>query len=131
MNIDAYNKLRELMQKSDAVQLIHVDELNNPDQDRTLLHGYTCDSETFHVYLKDRQIHRVIYKYPDILLSSICDVEIRVDQMAPNKRTYPAACDEQFCLLMHYKGQHVSYTTFEAREDIPFHGKLIEELKTA
>lgn len=131
MNIDAYNKLRELMNKGDQKQLIHVDELNNPDQDRTLLFGYTCERETFHVYLKDRQIHRVIYKHDGTLLSSISNVEVQVDLMAPDKRTYPAACDEQFCLLMHYKGQYVSYTTFEPRENIPFHGKLIEELVSA
>jgi hypothetical protein len=130
MNIDAYNKLRELMQKSKEVQRIHVDELNNPDQDRTLLYGFTCERETFHVYLKDRQIHRVIYTR-DGILNSISNDEVQVDLMAPDKRAYPAACDEQFCLLMHYKGQYVSYTTFEPRENIPFHGKLIEELKAA
>lgn len=31
-------------------------------KDRTLLYGYTCDRETFHVYMKNQNIHVVIYK---------------------------------------------------------------------
>jgi hypothetical protein len=128
MTPDAYTKLRELMDKSKKTQAIHVEELNDPDQDRTLLHGYTCDHYTFHVYLKDRQIHRVIYTLGR-LIEHISGVELDVDRMAPDKRTYPEACDEQFCFLMHFKNQYVSYTNFDPeRKPAQFHGKLLEEL---
>ena len=39
--------------------LITTQNLNNR-QDRTLLYGYTCDRETWHVYLKKGNIHTVV-----------------------------------------------------------------------
>jgi hypothetical protein len=128
MDITAYNKLNALINQPEKMYTIHVEELNNPDQDRTLLHGFTIDRHTFHVYLKDRQIHRVIYNQGKVI-DHISGLELDVGRMAPDKRTYPDACDEQFCLLMHYKNQHVTYTTFDpTRQPAQFHGKLLEEL---
>lgn len=129
MTPNAYAKLNELRNKSKEQQFIHVDELNEPERDRTLLYGFTCDRDTFHVYLKDGQIHRVIYKFGGQTINAISGVELAVNLLSPDKRTYPEACDEQFCFLMHYKDQHVSYTTYDhERKPAQFSGKLIEEL---
>ena len=32
-------------------------------KDRTLLYGYTCNGKTWHVYIKDEQIHIVVYDF--------------------------------------------------------------------
>ena len=134
MNADQYASLRTLINENlegcpTSRKSISVSELNNPTHDRTLLWGYTCEKESFHIYLKDSQIHKVVYGYPDKLLFSTSGESMPCSSMAPDKRAYPAACDEQFAQLMVEKNQHVSYTTFEERPDIPFHGKLIEELE--
>lgn len=134
MNADQYANLRTLINEKlegcpTSREMISVSELNNPTQDRTLLWGYTCERDSFHVYLKDGQIHKALYKFPNKLLFCTSGESMPCSSMAPDKRAYPAACDEQFAQLMVEKNQHVSYTTFDEREDIPFHGKLIEELE--
>lgn len=127
MNAEQYDKLKAMMAKP-TNPVISVNELDNPGQDRTLLWGYTLDRSSFHVYIKGGVLHRVIYGNPNTLISHISGEELACENMAPSKRAYPAACDEQFSRLMHEKGQYVSYTTFAEREDIPFHGLVADEL---
>lgn len=134
MNADQYANLRTLIDENldgcpTSRKAISVSELNNPDQDRTLLWGYTCERDSLHVYLKDGLLHRVLYKFPDKLIIATSGESLPCSAMAPDKRAYPAACDEQFAQLMVEKNQYVSYTTFDERPDIPFHGKLLEELQ--
>ncbi|MBI6883213.1 hypothetical protein [Pseudomonas putida] len=127
MNAEQYDTLKAMMAKP-SNPTISVNELDNPGQDRTLLWGYTLDRSSFHVYIKDGVLHRVVYGHPNTLISHISGEELACESMAPDKRAYPAACDEQFSRLMHEKGQHVRYTTFTEREDIPFHGLVSGEL---
>lgn len=108
--------------------LISVSELENPTQDRTLMYGYTFERETVHVYLKGGLIHKAVYAHPDKLVFSTSGESASCVSLVPEKRAYPAACDAQFAQLMLDKNQYVPYTTFVEREDIQFHGKLIEEL---
>lgn len=39
-----------------------------PDQgpDRTLLYGYDCDRATWHIYQKDGELHRAVYRPSDL-----------------------------------------------------------------
>lgn len=134
MKIEQYKALSPLLaiqaqEHPTSNELIHVSELENLDQDRTLMYGYGFESDTFHVYLKDGQIHKVVYGYPDKLIYSSSGESAACVSLAPGKRAYPAACDAQFAKLMLEKNQYVAYTTFQEREDIPFHGLLREELK--
>jgi hypothetical protein len=127
MRIDQYQALIK-SQKADFCA-IHADELDVPSQDRTLLYGYTCDRDTFHVYLMDGVLHRVIYNHDNKVLSHEMGQSLSPYLLAPNKRAYPETCDEQFCRLMITRGQEISFTTFnEMREPSLFHGKIREEL---
>lgn len=136
MNIEQYKALQPLLshqcnalESPSSRELISVSELDNPRQDRTLLHGYDCEKHSFHVYLKDGLIHKAIYAFPDQLIFSTSGDSVPCSTLAPDKRAYPAATDAQFAKLLIDKGHYVPYTTFDERDDISFHGKLIEELK--
>jgi hypothetical protein len=135
MNAEQYTSLREMIFPS-APARISVSELINPEQDRTLLYGYTCERETFHVYLKGGQIHKVVYRgsgpaSESKLLFHTASESIACESAVPDKRAYPAACDEQFCRLLMSKGQHISFTAFDEREDKAFHGHRVEDLAKA
>lgn len=99
---------------------------------RTLVYGYTTDKNTFHVYLADGKIHKVVYGYPDKLLEhKTQDANLLFEECAPNKRMYPEACDFEFCSLLRRHGVHLPFTTWnDKRERAAFYGKQLEELQT-
>lgn len=129
MNADQYAQFKNLSKgPENSKAVINVAELDRSAEDRTLLWGYTLERDSFHVYIKDGVLHRVVYGYPNKLIIHIQGEELACASLAPCKRAYPAACDEQFSRLMLEKGQYISYTTFTEREDIPFHGLVADEL---
>lgn len=80
---------------------------------RTLLYGYTCDRDTWHVYLKDCEIHAVVYngREDDSELYRI--VVVSNSDYIPNKRLYPARCDFEFCKLLKERGVDFTFTAWE------------------
>lgn len=92
-------------------------------EDRTLLYGYTCDRETWHVYIENNQIHTVKYKSQDN--PHILSIKTNEDYV-PNKRLYPAKCDLEFCSLLKQKGIRLPFTTWENNvEEKQYYGKII------
>jgi len=91
--------------------------------DRTLIWGYTCERESFHVYLKDMTIHKVIYghdeqpmEYP---INSVHDV-------IPNKRAYPEASDYEFCKFIRNLDVRIPFTTYnKEREPKQYYGQIL------
>ena len=59
MKKEWFDKLSEIDKANEAVIGIH--ELIPYIYNRTLLYGYTCERETFHVYIKDQKIYTVVY----------------------------------------------------------------------
>lgn len=97
MNKEEYGNIIDLQLK--GVSPVNVDDLYNKS-DRTLLHGYTCDRDTFHVYIKDMKIHTVTYRTDYKNNTPIFMEEIQIaknDDYIPNKRLYPETCDFEFC----------------------------------
>lgn len=100
-------------------------------KDRTLLYGYTCDRKTFHVYLKDLEIHTIIYdveynngKQRPTNITEIC-VSSNMDYI-PNKRLYPEACDYTFCKLLKHANINLPFTFFnENRPKQDFYGFIL------
>lgn len=108
--------------------IISVDDLINKT-DRTLLYGYTCNRDTWHVYLKDGQIVTLVYgwsyenessefKYhvkgqmnekSCVYSYNIIEIENNID-FIPDKRIYPNACDFEFCKLILDAGGHLPFT---------------------
>lgn len=106
-------------------------ELRNQEP-RTLIYGYTCDRDTFHVYLGEDGIHLVVYNYHGMLALHCRESEgIPLEDCVPDKRVYPEACDYEFCLILKRAGVNIPFTTWsEGRETALFHGKRVEELVT-
>lgn len=88
MKKEEFEKLSEIKKSED---LITVKDLVNK-KDRTLLYGYTCSRETFHVYLKNLEIHTIIYQMDYLTNKPINMREILVEdnyKYIPDKRLYP------------------------------------------
>ena len=111
--------------------VIEVKNLSNVD-DRTLIYGYTCERKTFHVYLKNKKIHIVVY---DVNYSG---VKARPENMreiiptanrdyVPDKRIYPAASDYEFCELLKEKGIDLPFTGYDERKEEKFFGFTLED----
>ena len=97
----------------DYEYLISRDVITSDDivdwTDRTLLYGYTCERESWHVYMKDEKIFTCIYAYEQKPVA----VKIRSNEdYVPDKRLYPHFCDFEFCLLLKTKGIYLPFTTF-------------------
>lgn len=121
-------KLKEL--KLEAPRIV-ASELENPDQDRTLLLGITSEGHTFHIYLQNRSIKVVAYadQGPNPLdVRHVADLpEIKIHNI-PYGKLYPAVCDEHFCRLAKTRGCELIFRDFEEVGTQQFYGKLIEDL---
>lgn len=98
---------------------------------RTLLWGYDCERNSWHVYLDtEGKIVRVSYYYPNKLIAYDSELNLTVnEQYLPNKRLYPEACDLEFTKLLIEQGIDMPWTTFnEEREPKLWHGLCADEL---
>ena len=129
MKKEEFEKLSEIKKSEN---LITVKDLVNK-QDRTLLYGYTWSRETFHVYLKNLEIHTIIYQMDYITHKPINMREILVDsnyKYIPDKRLYPETCDYEFSKLLKENGEALPFTCFnEDREVSDFYGYTLEDGK--
>lgn len=99
---------------------------------RTLIYGYFCDRDTFHLYLDELgRFCRIVYNYSGQVQSSDILTTIPVEQTVPDKRVYPEACDLEFCKIIQPLLEYgIPFTTYNnKRERQTFHGKLIEDFK--
>lgn len=125
MNKNELAQLNSIRVPEDA---IYLTQLTNR-KERTLLYGYTIDRETFHVYLKDNAIHRVVYEGSNPnrdskVLIHESGPSILIYECNPGKRLYPENCDFEFCRLVLLKDGDLPFTTFtEGKEEQQFYGK--------
>lgn len=101
---------------------------------RTLAFGYTCERDTFHVYLAEDGIHKVVYRYgqPSVLLMHKHEREgLLPSECVPDKRLYPETCDFAFCVLLKTRGVQLPFTNYKVREKRNFYGERREELAPA
>ena len=114
-------------------KLIIVEDLKPYITDRTLLYGYTCNRDTFHVYLKNQEIHTVIYNtdYSGKVAKPINMRKVFVknnQDFIPDKRIYPEASDYTFCKLLKEKNCHLPFTFFnKERKESKFYGFTLED----
>lgn len=84
-------------------------------EDRTLLRGYTCDRDTWHVYLKDGDIHLLVYSYPDVVVRHEArDSWMNPEDLVPDKRVYPESTCFRFARELQVRGVRVPYLRFDA-----------------
>ncbi|MFK4132008.1 hypothetical protein ACI2KR_06895 [Pseudomonas luteola] len=80
--------------------------------DRTLIYGYTCDRDTFHMYIKNGQLHTLVYSSLKEIIKHVTDTLAQED-MVPNKRVYPELSDFEACMAIKKLGVYISFTTFD------------------
>ena len=108
---------------------------------KTLLYGYTCERETFHVYIKNEEIHTVIYNTEysrgKATPKNMRELTIKSNHdYVPDKRLYPERCDYNFCKLLKEKGVYLPFTTWSEPvvvdlEDprYPYYGFTLEDVE--
>jgi len=134
----------DMLKESQVNQVFTLSDLKNQTP-RTLLYGYTCDRDTWHVYIKDGQIMILVFKGYEgspngqsLLKTIIVDEEnqrITANQdFVPNKRLYPESCDFEFCMMLYMAGVDLPFTTWdekraEALAGKPFQGLTLEDIQ--
>lgn len=126
MNRKEFEVLKAVQADTPTIGVCDLED-QGPQENRTLLFGYTCERDTFHVYLMDGEIHRVIYDFEGRLIDHICDEELEINFCIPNKRAYPERTDIGFATIVHERGGEIPFTTFT--DNVPekkFYGKVLD-----
>lgn len=130
MNEEQYDELKSINNR-----LVNIDELSDKSE-RTLLYGYDIERNTWHIYLKNDEIHIFVYdRHYNRDYSNYTVEEMRhysndiIDtlntHLIPDKRLYPEACDFEFCKLLRMKDFNLPFTGFDIkRESKQFHGEI-------
>jgi hypothetical protein len=126
MNRDQYESLHKWDPES---LIIRASDLQRPD--RTLLYGYTCNRDTWHVYLKDGFIHRLEYTARGAVLKHDALSAWEASRLVPDKRVYPESTDLVFARMLKRIVSHIPFLPFqEARYERvkhrTFHGMLAD-----
>lgn len=113
MRKEWFEKLSEIDKANEAV--ISIQELRPYIYNRTLLYGYTCERETFHVYIKDQKIYTVVYKteysWGAPMPKNMRQIEVTSNRdFVPDKRLYPERCDYHFCRALKERGIDLPFT---------------------
>lgn len=131
MDIQEFASLKNYPQKRQEV--ITVNDLVNRSN-RTLLYGYTCERQTWHVYLRNGEIIVVQYNQEysrgkpapknmeRISVKSSCG-------FIPDKRLYPERCDYEFCRILKEKGYDLPFTTWSEHpiSEQEYYGFILDE----
>jgi hypothetical protein len=123
---EKYEKLDQIKEK-----IIVADDLKNRT-DRTLLYGYTCARDiwhvyiqNWHVYIQNNHIYTVIYEYDKE--PSLVNINYNQDYI-PDKRLYPECCDYEFCEILKRLDIHLPFTTWQDRpEQKQYWGKILKK----
>lgn len=128
-------ELAQLIAQSSATPMVSIAELPKGFEG-TLLYGYTCDRNTFHVYVKDEVIHAVTYNFNEEIITHASGKEVYAGSCFPDKRVYRQPTQFFFMELLAKKGFTPSVTELNMPEDfnLPIgeflkQAKLVEDLK--
>lgn len=133
MNYDQFMKLEEVEIVPQEVRVSDLSDISN----RTLFWGYTCDRNSFHVYLYNGYMELIIYNHKNEVITYLGRREaIAADELVPDKRLYPEACDYEFARLVTErkttKGVGLPFTTYNHNRPAKiYYGAIAEHLKDA
>ncbi|WP_439681525.1 hypothetical protein [Embleya sp. MST-111070] len=105
--------------------------------ERTLAYGYTLDGYTWHCYLRDGQIHVLVYnEITAALVSHEARPTWNVIDLAPDKRVYPESVDAEFARALLHRGQELPFTRFNEDRyarvaSMTFHGAIYDSASGA
>ena len=120
MNKQEFLRLTDVNEKK---KIINIEDLT-VRTDRTLLYGYTCDRESWHVYIKNEEI--VVVSYGFSQTPEIIEVESNYG-FVPDKRLYPERCDYEFSRVLLEKGIGLPFTTWTDDIEVKkYYGEVIQ-----
>jgi len=106
------DELADLLALPVTRQMLGAADLAGPD--RTLALGYTSAKDTWHLYLRRKELHVLIYDgLTDRVVSHSRDVSWPIAELVPDKRLYPESLDVQFGRLMRERGQDLRLRNFD------------------
>lgn len=97
----------------------------------TLMYGYTCNRDTFHLYLDDAEVIQCVTYSGDGLLLSHAFGELEARKCVPDKRLCPERCDYEFCALLLSLQVSLPFTIYDdkVKSSSTYDGRLLSELK--
>ena len=111
MRISEYKKLLNQEEKEKKA-FISVNQLKDRS-DGTLLYGYDCNRNTYHMYLKNEEFNIFIYTSEKVIFYNNYKDKLPIDQrLLPNKRLHPERCDYEICKLLKDEGIHLPFTKY-------------------
>jgi len=137
MTKEWFDKLNQI--DFEAADIIYAYNLRPYVYNKTLLYGYTCERETFHVYIKNEQIYVVVYSTEYVkgapTPKNMRQIKVTSNRdYVPDKRLYPERCDYNFCKLLKEKGVQLPFTTWSEPVEIdledpryPYYGFTLED----
>ena len=128
MTEDEYNKLKT-ERTGGGPQPVDLASMLQNKADRTLIWGYTPEKDSFHVYLQDQTIVRLVFAYKAAVPKEMeAGTEYFPATMVPAKRVYAEASDAEFCGLLRRLGVDFSFAPFNPeRAPKQFHGETLED----
>ncbi len=136
MKKEWFEKLSEIDKANEVI--IGIPELRPYLYNRTLLYGYTCERETFHVYLRNQQIYVVVYER-DFSAGgrrpkNMRQIEVKSNRdYIPDKRIYPEMSDFHFCTLLKERGIELPFTSWVGgdyeTDDRGYYGFTLEDME--
>jgi hypothetical protein len=134
MHKDEFDSLRESTPRPENLGFHNVPR---PQEPRTLLYGYTTARFTHHVYLKDGEIHLLVYSGTEPSTAAVLHYEhgqvLPIASLIPSKRLYPEACDYETAKYLIAAGYSLPFTTWDRPSpngrNLTFVGFTREELK--
>ena len=115
LNKEEYEQINDI---EEIPPLIKAEDLSNKE-DRTLLYGYTCDRDSWHVYIKGGKIFTTL----GTLSGHIHEIKpYSNSSYIPDKRLYPETCDFEFCKKLIQAGEHLPFTVWSDRKEKQYYG---------
>jgi hypothetical protein len=104
------DEFTELLKDTQPNPRVHVSDFDG--RDRTLLLGQTRNDLTWHIYLKDGQIWRLIYRGNN-LVTVEHQKSFLAENLVPDWRVFPEATDHQMAQRLQALGTDVPYLKFD------------------
>lgn len=99
---------------------------------RTLVYGFDCSRNTWHLYLTEEgKFQRVLYDTHGFLVDAYTFTEIKPEEAVPDKRIYAEKSDFEFCQLLLNSGVAVPFASYAHAVQGLWQGKRLEELSEA
>lgn len=104
------NNIENVITFDEIIEALNVTD----DFEGTLLYGFNLDRFTFHVYIKNKMIHILLYSLDLIVFHKVSHA-FAAHHYNPVKRAYPDQTLFGFAKLLKSRGEYITYTVSSRR----------------